>query len=80
TLRIPQTDAAKHMGTITCRAENAIGNVEHPFQLNITTAPAIKTQLKDLETLRGLDAIFIVDVQGYPLPELTWLHGEEQLI
>ncbi|CAF5213600.1 unnamed protein product, partial [Rotaria magnacalcarata] len=40
----------------------------------------IKTQLKDLETLRGLDAIFIVDVQGYPLPELTWLHGEEQLI
>ncbi|CAF3389468.1 unnamed protein product [Rotaria socialis] len=80
TLRIPQTDSIKHMGTIICRAENAIGNVEHPFQLNITTAPAIKTQLKDLETLRGLDAIFIVDVQGYPLPELTWLHGEEQLI
>lgn len=80
TLRIPQADTTKHMGTIICRAENAIGNAEHPIQLNITTAPTIKAQLKDLEILRGQDATFIVDIQGYPVPELTWFHGEEKLI
>ena len=33
--------------------------VEQPVQLNITTAPTLKSQLKDLEVLRGQDAIFI---------------------
>jgi hypothetical protein len=77
TLRIPQADTARHMGTITCRAENAIGTVEHPFQLNITTAPTLKSQLKDLEILRGQDAIFTVDVQGFPAPDITWSRGEQ---
>ena len=67
------------MGTIICRAENAIGSVEHPVQLNITTAPTIKTPLKDLETLRGNDAIFVIDVQGYPIPEIIWSRGDKVL-
>src|SRR5690242_16054239 len=71
-LRIPQADTTKHMGTIICRAENAIGTIEHPVQLNITTAPTLKTPLKDLEILRGQDATFSVDVQGYPIPEIIW--------
>lgn len=80
TLRIPQVDTAKHMGIITCRAENAIGNVEHALQLNITTAPTLKAQLKDLEVLRGQDAVFTADIQGYPMPELIWTRGTEQVI
>lgn len=77
TLRIPQADTVRHMGTITCRAENAIGTVEHPVQLNITTAPTLKAQLKDLEVLRGQDATLSVDVQGYPIPEIIWTRGEK---
>ena len=79
TLRIPQADTARHMGTIICRAENAIGNAEHPVQLNITTAPALKAPLKDLEVLRGQDATFSIDVQGFPIPEITWNCGEQVL-
>jgi hypothetical protein len=67
------------MGTIICRAENAIGTVEHPVQLNITTAPQLKTPLKDLDILRGQDAVFSVDIQGYPVPEITWSRGENVL-
>ena len=79
TLRIPQVDTTKHMGTIICRAENAIGTAEHPVQLNITTAPTLKAPLKDLEVLRGQDATFTVDIQGYPVPEITWSCGEQVL-
>ena len=79
TLRIPQADTTKHMGTITCRAENAIGNAEHPVQLNVTTAPTLKTQLKDLEVLRGQDAVFAIDIQGYPVPEITWSRVDKVL-
>ncbi|CAF4347877.1 unnamed protein product, partial [Adineta steineri] len=79
TLRIPQADTTKHMGTITCRAENAIGNIEHPVQLNITTGPTLKAQLKDTEVLRGQDAIFSVDVQGFPIPEIIWTRGDKVL-
>ena len=79
TLRIPQAETSKHMGTIVCKAENAIGTVEHPCQLNITTAPVLKAQLKDLDTLRGQDAIFLIDVQGFPLPEITWSRGDQVL-
>ena len=79
TLRIPQADTTRHMGTIICRAENAIGTAEHPVQLNITTAPTLKAPLKDLEVLRGQDAIFSIDIQGYPIPEITWSSGEKIL-
>ena len=79
TLRIPQADTTKHMGTIICRAENAIGTTEHPVQLNITTAPTLKAQLKDIEVLRGQDAIFSIDIQGYPTPEITWNRGDKVL-
>lgn len=78
-LRIPQTDTAKHMGTITCRAENAIGTVEQTVQLNITTAPTLKTTLKDVEIIRGQDAVFPIDLQGYPAPEISWSRGEQVL-
>jgi hypothetical protein len=67
------------MGTIICRAENAIGTTEHPVQLNITTAPTFKTSLKDLEVLRGQDAIFLIDIQGYPIPEIIWSRGDKVL-
>ncbi len=80
TLRIPQADTTRHMGAILCRAENAIGTVEHSVQLNITTAPTLKGQLKDLEILRGQDATFTVDVQGYPLPEIIWTRGTDKVI
>ncbi len=80
TLRIPQADTTKHMGTIICRAENAIGTIDHPVQLNITTAPTLKSQLKDLEILRGQDATFSIDIQGYPIPEIIWTRGNEKLI
>ena len=80
TLRIPQADTTKHMGTIVCRAENAIGNVEHPVTLNITTAPTLKAQLKDIEVLRGQDATFAVDVQGFPVPEITWTRGTDKVL
>ncbi len=79
TLRIPQADTSRHMGTIICRAENAIGTAEHPVQLNITTAPTLKSPLKDLEVLRGQDAVFSIDIQGYPIPEITWSCGEKVL-
>ncbi|CAF3878648.1 unnamed protein product, partial [Adineta steineri] len=79
TLRIPQADTTKHMGTITCRAENPIGTIEHPVQLNITTGPTIKAQLKDIEVLRGQDAVFAVDVQGFPIPEIIWTRGDKVL-
>ncbi|CAF4184489.1 unnamed protein product, partial [Rotaria sordida] len=80
TLRIPQVDTTKHMGTIICRAENAIGTTEHSLQLNVTTAPTLKAQLKDLEIVRGQDATFTIDVQGYPIPEIKWMRGNETLI
>ncbi|CAF2140600.1 unnamed protein product, partial [Rotaria magnacalcarata] len=79
TLRIPQVDSTKHMGTIICRAENAIGSVEHPFQLNITTAPTWKAQLKDIDVLRGQDAILSIDYQGYPIPEIIWNRADKVL-
>lgn len=78
-LRIAQTDTNKHMGMITCRAENAIGTVEQTVQLNITTAPTLKSQLKDLEIIRGQDAVFPIDLQGYPAPEIVWIRGEQVL-
>jgi hypothetical protein len=80
TLRIPQVDTTKHMGAIICRAENAIGTVEHTLQLNITTAPTLKGQLKDIEILRGQDGTLSVDVQGYPIPEIIWTRGNEKII
>ena len=80
TLRIPQADTARHMGTIICRAENAIGTVDHPVQLNITTAPTLKGQLKDVEILRGQEAVLAVDVQGYPAPEIVWTRASEKPI
>ncbi|CAF1483117.1 unnamed protein product, partial [Rotaria sordida] len=63
-----------------CRAENAIGTTEHSLQLNVTTAPTLKAQLKDLEIVRGQDATFTIDVQGYPIPEIKWMRGNETLI
>lgn len=77
-LRIPQADTARHMGTITCRAENAIGTVEQAVQLNITTAPTLKTQLKDLEVLRGQDGTLTLDVQGFPAPEIVWTRSTDE--
>lgn len=79
-LRIPQADTSRHMGTIVCRAENAIGTVDHPVQLNVTTAPTIKSQLKDLEVLRGQDATWTLDIQGYPTPQIDWTCASEKSI
>ncbi|CAF3665749.1 unnamed protein product, partial [Didymodactylos carnosus] len=75
-LHIPKCDTVKHMGTIVCRAENAVGNAEHSFLLNINTAPTIKTGLKDTNVLKDQDVTFTLDIQGYPPPTLTWMKGD----
>ena len=64
---------------LSAERKNAIGAVEQPVQLNITTAPALKASLKDMDVLRGQDAVLLIDIQGYPAPEIIWSRGDQVL-
>ena len=79
-LTINNVDLQQHAGQVTCRLENAHGNVEETGRLNILAAPLIATQLpKGEEVVSGKDVTLRVVVRGSPRPEAQWFYNDTPL-
>ena len=79
-LTINNVDLQQHAGQVTCRLENAHGNVEESARLDILAAPLITTQLpKGEEVVSGKDVTLRVVVRGSPRPEAQWFYNDTPL-
>ncbi|KAJ8706062.1 hypothetical protein PYW07_010839 [Mythimna separata] len=76
-LKIYNITRKYHDATIKCIVFNDVGNSEEIETLEITYAPTFKNLPKDVEAEVGTTVTLSCDVDGYPPPEIRWLHHEE---
>ncbi|KAF9799007.1 hypothetical protein SFRURICE_011646, partial [Spodoptera frugiperda] len=76
-LKIYNITRKYHDATIKCVVYNDVGNSEEIETLEITYAPTFKSLPKDVEAEVGTTVTLSCDVDGYPPPEIRWLHHEE---
>ncbi|KAJ0170539.1 hypothetical protein K1T71_013910 [Dendrolimus kikuchii] len=66
-----------HDATIRCLVHNDIGKSEDTMQLEVTYPPSFRAPLKDVEAEVGTPITLSCDVDGFPTPEIEWIHYEE---
>ncbi|KPJ16356.1 Irregular chiasm C-roughest protein [Papilio machaon] len=68
----------KHNGAVLkCLVYNEVGKSEESETLEVTYAPSFRSFPKDVEAEIGKVATLSCDVDGHPVPEIEWLHREE---
>ncbi|MCA9334474.1 immunoglobulin domain-containing protein, partial [Candidatus Saccharibacteria bacterium] len=80
TLTIPKANPAVHSGTITIKATNPIGSVQHELKLDILDVPKVAAKLENVSVNEGQDAVFVAKFISNPAPtKIIWLKndGEE---
>ncbi|XP_031765183.2 irregular chiasm C-roughest protein-like [Galleria mellonella] len=76
-LRIHNITRQYHDHVIKCEVHNEVGKTEESHVLEVTYAPKFKSHPKDVEAEVGTPITLSCDVDGYPVPEINWLHHEE---
>ncbi|XP_049882134.1 irregular chiasm C-roughest protein-like [Pectinophora gossypiella] len=76
-LRIPNVTRKYSEVVIRCEVYNEVGKSEEAKTLEITYAPTFRNRPKDVEGEKGSSVTLSCDVEGYPPPEIRWLHHEE---
>lgn len=71
---------ASHAGTITIKASNTVGEVEHSFKLDVFEAPKISAKLENITVNDGQEAKFVVKVSGKPKPAFKWFKDDEEIV
>ncbi|KAM3968931.1 irregular chiasm C-roughest protein-like [Aphomia sociella] len=76
-LRIYNITKKYHDYIVKCDVHNDVGTTEESHVLEITYAPKFISLPKDVEAEVGTHITLGCDVDGYPPPEINWLHHEE---
>lgn len=63
-------------GEYRCTASNEYGQVECACELLVNEVPEFLKRPNDLTIEEGSDAIFEVEVNGHPEPEVLWLKDD----
>ncbi|CAF4747141.1 unnamed protein product, partial [Rotaria sp. Silwood1] len=69
----------KHAGSITVKAENAVGTAEETVNINIRSAPILLKPLTDTEVITNNDATFICAFQSSPDANIQWFYNGKPL-
>ncbi|CAH0403755.1 unnamed protein product [Chilo suppressalis] len=76
-LKIHNITRKYHDAIVKCEVYNEVGKTEETQILEITYAPTFRNRPKDVEAEIGTPITLSCDVDGYPAPEIRWLHHEE---
>ncbi|XP_052743114.1 irregular chiasm C-roughest protein isoform X1 [Bicyclus anynana] len=76
-LKIANISRAYNGAVLKCMVFNDVGKSEETEALEITYPPSLRTLPKDVEAEVGKQVTLTCDVDGFPAPEIRWLHYEE---
>ncbi|KAJ2943111.1 hypothetical protein O0L34_g18801 [Tuta absoluta] len=76
-LRIPNVTRKHSEVMLRCEVYNEVGKSEETRTLEVTYAPTFRNRPKDVEAEKGKSVTLSCDVEGFPPPEIRWLHVEE---
>ncbi|XP_038217087.1 irregular chiasm C-roughest protein-like isoform X2 [Zerene cesonia] len=76
-LVIPNVTRQYNGAILKCMVFNAVGKSEETETLEVTYAPTFRNRPKDVEAELGKQVTLSCDVDGFPAPEIKWLHFEE---
>ncbi|XP_077979045.1 uncharacterized protein LOC144434291 isoform X2 [Glandiceps talaboti] len=67
------------MGLYTCTAQNLAGNITANATLTVLETPSFQERMKDVEVVRGDNAVLKCPANGYPKPRITWTKDNGEL-
>ncbi|CAH2240786.1 irregular chiasm C-roughest protein-like [Pararge aegeria] len=76
-LKIKNVSRAYNGAVLKCMVFNDVGKSEETEALEITYPPSLRSLPKDVEAEVGKQVTLSCDVDGFPAPEIRWLHYEE---
>ncbi|XP_047541036.1 irregular chiasm C-roughest protein-like isoform X1 [Vanessa atalanta] len=76
-LIIKNVTRAHNGAVLKCMVSNEVGKNEDSGILHVTYPPSFRNRPKDVEAEIGKSVTLSCDVDGYPAPEIVWLHYEE---
>ncbi|XP_041985812.1 irregular chiasm C-roughest protein-like isoform X2 [Aricia agestis] len=76
-LRIPNVSRDFNGVVIKCMVFNEVGKSEETETMEVTYPPSFRNRPKDVEAEVGKQVTLSCDVDGFPAPEIRWLHYEE---
>ncbi|XP_045780934.1 irregular chiasm C-roughest protein-like isoform X2 [Maniola jurtina] len=76
-LKITNISRAYNGAVLKCMVFNEVGKSEETEILEITYPPSFRSYPKDVEAEVGKQVTLSCDVDGFPAPEIRWLHYEE---
>lgn len=82
TLTIPKVNPSVHAGTLTIKASNAIGTVQHEMNINVLDLPKLVGKVENVSINEGQDAEFTCKFISNPAAsKITWFKNEtEELV
>ncbi|XP_032524500.2 irregular chiasm C-roughest protein-like [Danaus plexippus] len=76
-LKINNITRAYNGAVLKCIVFNEVGKSEETEVLQITYPPSFRNRPRDVDAEIGKQVTLNCDVDGYPAPEIIWLHYEE---
>ncbi|CAG4974936.1 unnamed protein product [Colias eurytheme] len=76
-LVIPNVTRQYNGAILKCMVFNVVGKSEETETLEVTYAPTFRNRPQDVEAELGKQVTLSCDVDGFPAPEIRWLHFEE---
>ncbi|XP_045457394.1 irregular chiasm C-roughest protein-like [Melitaea cinxia] len=76
-LKITNVTKAHNGAALKCVVQNEVGRNEDIGYLRVTYPPSFRNRPQDVEAEIGKSVTLSCDVDGYPAPEIEWLHYEE---
>ncbi|CAH2098731.1 unnamed protein product [Euphydryas editha] len=76
-LKITNVTKTHNGAALKCVVQNQVGRNEDIGYLRVTYPPSFRNRPKDVEAEIGKSVTLSCDVDGYPAPEIEWLHYEE---
>lgn len=69
----------EHSGEYSCIASNEFGTISTKGTLHASARPVIIKPLKDVKADANESITFEIHVEGYPAPDIKWMHNGEEI-
>ncbi|XP_050312144.1 irregular chiasm C-roughest protein-like [Anthonomus grandis grandis] len=68
-----------HDAIIKCEVHNAVGKSEESQTLDISYGPQFRTKPRSVQADLGATVVLSCDVDGNPIPDITWYHEDVKI-
>ncbi|RNA37098.1 muscle M-line assembly unc-89-like, partial [Brachionus plicatilis] len=70
-----------HSGTVTIKASNNVGEVEHSFDIDVQELPKFSGKLVNVTVSENQEAKFTIKISGgKPKPSVKWFKDDEEIL